>query len=86
MHDAESINFKVGVPKDQENESRKIPPRKGYLYNNPSLDDVVRFVEGLQISKGDKEKLLKTARRMPHGALARFRENYTNFLNKGPGR
>ena len=54
MNDAESINFKVGVPKDQENESRKIPPRKGYLYNNPSLDDVVRFVDGLQISKGDK--------------------------------
>lgn len=82
MNDAESINFKVGVPKDSENDNRRIKPRRGYLYNNPSLDDVLGFVEGLQIAKSDKDRLSKIARRMPHGALAKFRENYMHMLNK----
>jgi hypothetical protein len=83
MNDAESINFKVGVPKDSDKESRRIPARKGYLYNNPSLEDVLRFIEGLQVAKSDRERLAKIASRMPHGALARFRENYMHLLNKG---
>lgn len=86
MNDAESINFKVGVPKEADKESRRIAPRKGYTYNNPSLDDVLRFVEGLQIAKSDKDRLSKIARRMPHGALSKFRENYMHMLSKGSGR
>lgn len=85
MNDAESINFKVGVPNESEKDNRRIAPRKGYVYNNPSLDDVLRFVDGLHIAKSDKDRLSNIVRKMPHGALSRFRENYMHLLNKGSG-
>lgn len=82
MNDAEGINFKVAVPTDRE--GARVAPGKGrgYRHNNPNLEDIVRFVQGLPVSAGDKECLLKAARRIPHGALASFRDNYMNYIRK----
>lgn len=82
MNDAEGINFKVAVP--TEREGTRIAPGKsrGYRHNNPNLEDIMRFIQGLPVPSSDKESLSKAARKVPHGALANFRENYANYLKK----
>lgn len=82
MNDAEGINFKVSVPTEREG-SRTLPGKsRGYRHNNPNLEDILQFIHGLSVPSGDKDCLLKAARRVPHGALASFRENYVNYLKK----
>lgn len=80
MHEAEGVNFKVGAAGEPSGPRPKPGAFGGYRHNNPNLEDIVGFVGRLSLSDGDKEILIKTARRMPHGALARFRENYMNYL------
>lgn len=82
MNDTEGINFKVAVP--SEREGTKFVPGlgKGYRHNNPNLEDIIKFVQRLPLSAGDKETLATAARKIPHGALAKFRENYANYLNR----
>lgn len=82
MNDAEGINFKVAVPTEREG-SKLVPGRgRGYRHNNPNLEDIMRFIQGLPVPASDKESLARTARKVPHGALANFRENYANYLKK----
>jgi hypothetical protein len=83
MHEAEGVNFKVGVS-GESGESRPKPGgATGYRHNNPNLEDVVSFIGRLPLSDSEREGLVKVARRIPHGALARFRDNYMNYLGKG---
>lgn len=82
MHEAEGINFKVGVAGEPDG-PRRLPGRpKSYRYNNPNLEDISAFIGRLSLSESEKNELLRAARRVPHGALARFRENYMNYLGK----
>jgi hypothetical protein len=84
MHDAEGINFKVGplqkpfVGKD----SRRISTSLGPKYDNPSISDIVIFINGLNLDLGSKEKLIRSAKSIPHGSLANFRSNYKNYLKR----
>lgn len=80
MNDAEGMNFKVSVPTDRE--SSGPAKSRGYRHSNPNLEDIMKFIGGLSVPPRDKEALLKVARRVPHGALASFRNNYANYLSK----
>jgi len=82
MHEAEGINFSVNVPKEKEGGQKRIKPAGGFRHNNPSLEDVIRFIEGLPLTKSDKEYLSSAARKVPHGALFNFRKNYIHYLKK----
>lgn len=82
MHEAEGINFKVGVAGEASGPRSQPGMARGYRHNNPNLEDMVGFIGRLSLSDGEKGRLLKVVRRMPHGALARFRENYMNYLGK----
>lgn len=82
MNDTEGINFKVAVPLDRDGTKPVVGATRGYRHNNPNLEDIMRFIQGLPIPSGDKESLSKVARRVPHGALASFRSNYVNYLKK----
>lgn len=82
MHEAEGVNFKVGVAGESSGGRQQPGRARGYRHNNPNLEDIVGFVGRLSLSDGEKDALIKAARRMPHGALARFRENYMNYLGR----
>jgi len=83
MHEAEGVNFKVGVPSDG-GERRKGPnATRGYRHDNPTLEDIIRFVRGLPLPESDIERLVSSARKVPHGALSKFRQNYSNYLGRG---
>lgn len=82
MNDAEGINFKVGVPTDRDGSKAKIAKSTSLRHNNPNLEDIIRFIDGLPITSGDKKSLKKAAEKVPHGALANFRSNYSNYLRK----
>jgi hypothetical protein len=82
MHEAEGVNFKVGVAGESKGPQPKPGARKGYRHNNPNLEDIVSFIARLSLSDSERQELVKVASKMPHGALARFRENYMNYLGK----
>jgi hypothetical protein len=82
MNDAEGINFKVSIPTDRGGSNAKIARSMSLRHNNPNLEDIIRFIDGLPITSGDKKILKKSAEKVPHGALANFRSNYSNYLNK----
>lgn len=81
MHDAEGLNFKVGAAQEKDS-GKKIVPPPGLRYNNPTLGDILSFIEGLPLTKGDKESLAKAARSTPHGALFNFRKNYMSYIRR----
>lgn len=84
MHEAEGVNFGVGVPSEDKVRPKNIRSHKGLRYSNPSLGDIIDFIEGLSLNKTDKDFLSSVARRVPHGALFNFRKNYMQHLqNKG---
>lgn len=82
MNDAEGINLKVGVPIDRNGSKSKITKSSGLRHNNPNLEDIIGFIDNLPITLGDKKTLKKAAERIPHGALANFRSNYSNYIRK----
>jgi predicted glycosyltransferase len=82
MNDAEGINFKVAVPTDREGSRLAVGATRGFRHNNPNLEDIMKFIQGLPVPLGDKESLSKIARKVPHGALANFRSNYVKYLKK----
>lgn len=83
MPDAEGINCKVGLASN--GDRPKVSPHKSrsFRYNNPNLEDIFRFINGLSVTDADKKILEETARRVPHGALAKFRENYLTYISRG---
>lgn len=82
MHEAEGVNFKVGVPGETSGPRPQIGKPSGYRHNNPNLEDVLGFVGRLSLSDDEKRRLIKVAQRIPHGALARFRDNYMGYLGR----
>lgn len=84
MRDAESMDFKVGMMKQSlgGKEDRRMPTSRGPKYDNPTLADIIRFIEKLQVAEDSKKVLLGVAKKMPNGSLANFRENYTRYLKK----
>jgi len=82
MHEAEGINFGVSIPKEESGGPKRIKPAGGFRHNNPGLDDIIGFIDGLALTKTDKECLTAAARRVPHGALFNFRKNYMHYLRK----
>lgn len=83
MNDAEGMNFKVSIPTDRE--PAKVGKSRSYRHSNPNLEDIIKFIGGLSVPSRDKDTLVKVARRVPHGALASFRDNYVNYLKKEGG-
>lgn len=83
MAEAEGMNFKVGVPSETQGLKKKMGKSGGIRYNNPTLEDVLIFIRRLPLIESDRITLEKIAKRIPHGALANFRENYSNYLSRG---
>jgi hypothetical protein len=82
MQEAEGLNFKCGIIGD-ENKSKKIKGKSFFgIFNNPSLQDVLNFIQNLNISDEDKIKLNKMAKKTPHGSLSNFAKNYMIYLKK----
>ena len=84
MHDAEGINFKVGLLKQPVSgkDSRKISVSFGPKYDNPSMSDIEIFIGRLNLDADTKEKLKKLAISLPHGSLSNFRSNYRNYVKR----
>jgi hypothetical protein len=84
MHDAEGINFKVGLLKQPltGKDSRRIPVSFGPKHDNPSLSDIDIFISRLNLDEDTKVKLKKIAMSLPHGSLGNFRTNYRNYLKR----
>lgn len=84
MNEAEGINFSVGpIGGDQKGPSRiSVRPSFGLRYNNPTLKDMLSFVENLKISDADKDILRGVLRRTPHGSFINLRHNYMNYLKR----
>ena len=84
MHDAEGINFKVGLLKQPVSgkDSRKIPVSFGPKYDNPSMSVIEIFIGRLNLDADTKEKLKKLAMSLPHGSLSNFRSNYRNYVKR----
>lgn len=85
MHEAEGVNFNVGVAGEREGPRPKPGKPTSYRHNNPNLEDVVAFIGRLSLSDSEKLQLKNVAKRIPHGALSRFRDNYMNYLGRGAG-
>lgn len=81
MHEAEGVNFKVSAGQEKEGPKRIRPP-SGLRYNNPTLGDILSFIEGLPLTRKEQDALVKVAKGVPHGALSSFRKNYANYLRK----
>ena len=81
MPDAEGVNFSVGPMRrpDGGKDNRKIP--RNTRYDNPTLNDILLFINNLGIGSKAKDHLAKTARSVPNGSLAHFRNNYQKYLN-----
>lgn len=84
MQDAEGINFKVGPLKKPfvGKESRRISSSMGPKYDNPSISDIMGFIDRLNLDSETREKLAELARSLPHGALNNFRSNYRTYLKR----
>lgn len=81
MQEAEGVKMGVSAsPRDSG--GKRIGPRGSLRYNNPTLDDILKFIDGLPVTPADKESLVKSARATPHGALSNFRKNYMRHLSK----
>lgn len=72
----------MGVPSDRDGGPKKIKPFGGLRHNNPSLRDILAFVDGLSLTDTEKDRLRAAARKVPHGALASFRKNYMRYIRK----
>lgn len=81
MSTTEGMNLGVGVPTEQDG-PRTISVKRGYRHSNPNLEDIMVFIDALPLPPGDKESLVKAARRVPHGALSNFRANYMNYIKR----
>ena len=81
MPDAEGVNFSVGPMRrpDGGKDNRKIPHNT--RYDNPTLNDILLFINNLSVGPKSKEHLEKIAQSVPNGSLAHFRKNYQKYLN-----
>jgi hypothetical protein len=82
MQEAEGMNFSVGVPNEGPSGPQKIKPTRGIRHNNPTLNDVLSFINGLPLNKTDKERLVSVARKTPNGALLNLKKNYMRHVGK----
>jgi hypothetical protein len=80
MPETEGMNFKVGPLNNNLDRSRKISNSRGAKYDNPSVEDIFKFINNLNIAEFEKEKLVEIIKKMPYGALRTFRNNYNNYL------
>lgn len=80
MHEAEGVNFKVGLMSNEPTEKDIRKARRGL--RGPNLDEVISLIKNLAITEDDKQFLIKRAKSTPHGALKNFCQNYKNYLKK----
>ncbi len=85
MREAEGMDFKVGLAKGSSGDKsdRRIKMSRGPKYDNPTLADIMRFIDALPVNEESKKTLVSVARKMPNGSLANFRANYTRYLKNG---
>ena len=69
MTNAESFKFSV---KNLSEESSKNVFRKS---DYPNLEDIIVFIKNLDVSEDVQERLIKHAKKIPHGSLSNFRKN-----------
>lgn len=83
MHEAEGVNFSVGFIKSPiaGKDIRRIQSTNSPK-DSPSFADVLNFIDRLNISAEDKERLVKTAKKIPFGSLRNFVSNYRNYLKR----
>lgn len=82
MHEAEGVNFSVGFIKkpDTGKDIRKLPNVRSNYEKNLTFNDIVNFINNLNIGKESKDKLIKIAKKIPSGSLSNFKFNYRNYL------
>lgn len=78
MPDAESFNFKVGTLNGDAERPKKITSSN--KFNNVNLDDILFFINNLNLSDKDKQILIKVAKKTPHGSLSNFKKNYMCYV------
>lgn len=78
MKETESLRFSVKNLSDQ-NDSKKVIFKKS---DYPNLEDIINFIKNLELNSEVQEKLIKHAKKIPHGSLANFRKNYRIYINK----
>jgi hypothetical protein len=61
------MNFSVGVPNEGPGGPQKIKPAGGIRHNNPTLKDVLSFIDGLPLNKSDKDRLVSVLTKRPTG-------------------
>jgi len=80
MLDAEGMSIRVGV-EGESSGSKKIQKSFGAKRDNPTLSDVLSFLEGLSsLTKSEKDQLASVAKKIPNGSLANFKANYRKYL------
>ena len=79
MLDAEGMNVKIGVEGSNPG-GKKIPRTFGGKRDNPTLSDILDFLERSSLTDQEKERLASVAKKMPNGCLSNFKANYRNYL------
>lgn len=76
MKETENLNISLG------SEEKKQNKKSSLKLNNPNLNDIIDFIHNIDITDSEKEKLIKAAKKVPHGALKNFRDNYKIYLRR----
>ena len=80
MLDAEGMNIRIGVEAESSG-GRRISKSFGAKRDNPTLSDVLSFLEGSTgLTKSEKDQLASVAKKIPNGSLSNFKANYRKYL------
>ena len=75
MTEAESINFSLNIPSEEnKNVNRNV--------KNTKLADVINFIKEKKLPTETENKLIKFANKTPHGSLNNFKKNYKKYITK----
>lgn len=71
MRETENFNLSIN------NNNHK---KSNFLDKNICYDDIVEFIKSKKLASVIEEKLLKIAKKTPHGSLLNFKNNYKRYM------
>lgn len=78
--EASRINLKIGLT-NQPADAKPVRIIKPDNRNqNVTCHDVVKWIKNKKLAPGSEAKLIASAKKMPHGAMAHFKRNWRNYL------
>lgn len=69
----ETENFNLSINNSNNNKTN-------FLDKNICYDDIVKFIKSKKLASVIEEKLLKIAKKTPHGSLLNFKYNYKRYI------